>query len=190
MKCFLDKCAQVEPHFVGVRLLPPVFEVALVDAPSGEEIYDIHEELLVGVFHLGNDGDFLTLCAALEKKFGGIMGIVWRQKGHHVLAHGVGSWASICPHHLVEDVIDCHQRIPSHGGQSIGGSNFERIVNVHIKRVVHSTIYVACCVVVVLLVLEGRHDTQRFLAREGDNRAVVGLRFREFWYSGIVWDVK
>ena len=41
----------------------------LADAASGEEIDDVHEELLIGVFHVGNDGNFLTICALLEKKF-------------------------------------------------------------------------------------------------------------------------
>ena len=63
--------------FVGFGLSLPIFEVALVDAASGEEIDDIHEVLLVGVFHIGNDGNFLTLCGVLEKKFGGILWIVW-----------------------------------------------------------------------------------------------------------------
>jgi hypothetical protein len=43
----------------------------LADAASGEEIDDVHEELLIGVFHVGNYGNFLTLCAALEKSSGG-----------------------------------------------------------------------------------------------------------------------
>ena len=71
------------------------------------------------------------------------------------LAHGVGSRASICPHHLVEDVVECHQQIPFNGGLSSSGHDFECIVDVCIERVVYSTIYVACCVVVVLLALEG-----------------------------------
>ena len=77
MKCFLDKQAQVEPHFVGVGLSLPIFEVTLVDAATGEEINGVHEELHIGEFHVGNDGNFLTLCAELEKKFWGILGIVW-----------------------------------------------------------------------------------------------------------------
>ena len=55
----------------------PIVEIASVDAASGEEINDIHEELLVGVIHVGNDGDFLTICAVLEKKFWGILWVVW-----------------------------------------------------------------------------------------------------------------
>ena len=106
------------------------------------------------------------------------------------LAHGVGSRASICPHHLVEDVVECHQRIPSNGGWSSGGGDFECIVDVCIKCVIDSTIYVACCVVVVLLALEGCRDTQRLLADVWYNGAIVGLDFREFWYSGIVWEVE
>ena len=49
----------------------------MADAASGEEIDYIHDELLVGVLHVGDDGNFLTLCAVLEKKFGGILGMVW-----------------------------------------------------------------------------------------------------------------
>ena len=49
----------------------------MVDAALGEEIDADHEELLAGVFHVGNDGDFLTICAALEKKFWGILWVVW-----------------------------------------------------------------------------------------------------------------
>jgi hypothetical protein len=77
LKCFLDKQAQVEPRFAGFGLSLPIFEAALVDAASGEETDDFFEELLVGVFHIGNDGNFLTLHAVLEKKFGGILWIVW-----------------------------------------------------------------------------------------------------------------
>ena len=75
--CFLDKRAQVEPLYVGVKFLIPIVKIALVDAALGEEINDVHEELLVDVFHVGNDGDFLTICAALEKKFWGILWVVW-----------------------------------------------------------------------------------------------------------------
>ena len=55
--------------FVGIKFLIPTVKIALVDAALGEEIGDVHEELLVGVFHVGNDGNFLTICGALEKKF-------------------------------------------------------------------------------------------------------------------------
>ena len=51
----------------------------MVDAALGEEINDVHEELLVSVFHVdvGNDGNFLTICAVIEKKFWGILWVVW-----------------------------------------------------------------------------------------------------------------
>ena len=57
MICCLDKRAQVESHFVGVKFLIPIVKIALVDAALGEEINDVHEELLVDVFHVGNDGE-------------------------------------------------------------------------------------------------------------------------------------
>ena len=97
---------------------------------------------------------------------------------------------SICPHHLVKDVLECHQRFPSNGGWSSGGRDFECIVDVCIKCVVDSTIYVASCIVVVFLVLEGCRDMQHLFARVWYNSANCGLDFREFWYSGIVWDVE
>ncbi len=58
---------------------------------------------------------------------------------------------SICPHHLVKYVVECHQRIPSNGngGWSSDGHDFERIVDVCIECVVDSTVYVACFVIVV-----------------------------------------
>ena len=104
--------------------------------------------------------------------------------------HGVGGRASICSHHLVEDVVECHRQIPSNGVWSSGGCTFECIFGVCIERVVDSPIYVACCVVVVLLALEGRRDTQRLLARVWYDSAVGGLDLREFWYSGIVREVE
>ena len=68
---------QVEPRFVGVKFLIPIVEIPLVDATSSEEIDDVHEKLLIGVFHTGNNGNFSTICAALEKKFWGILWVVW-----------------------------------------------------------------------------------------------------------------
>ncbi len=52
------------------------------------------------------------------------------------------------------------------------------------------TAYVACCVVVVLLALEGRRDTQRLLTHVWYDNAVDGLDFREFWNYRIVWEVE
>ena len=75
--CFLDKRAQVKPRFVGIEFLIPIVKITAVDAASGEEIDDVHEELFVGVFHIGNNGNFLTICVALDKKFWGILWVVW-----------------------------------------------------------------------------------------------------------------
>ena len=92
---------------------------------------------------------------------------------------GQGHFGQMCQHLAIAATCCRHvgnfpSQVPSHGGQSDGGSNFEGIVDVCIKRVVHSTVYVACCVVVVLLALERCRDTQHFLAHVGDNGAIVG----------------
>ena len=58
-----------------------------------------------------------------------------------------------------------------------------------VKCVVHSKIDVACCVVVVLLALEGCRNTQCLLMCVGDDGAVIGQDFRELGFSRIVWEV-
>ena len=97
---------------------------------------------------------------------------------------------SICPHLLVEDVVECHQLIPSNCGWIIGRSDFEGIVDVRIERAIHSIIYVACCVVVVLLALECCRDTEHLLTSVWYDVADVVQDLREFWYSRIVWEVE
>jgi hypothetical protein len=81
----------------------PIFEVALVDAAAGEKVDDVHEKLFIGVFDFGDDGDFLTVGASFEQDLGGILGIVWLQVCHHVLAYGIGCGPSIRRHHLIKN---------------------------------------------------------------------------------------
>ncbi len=88
-------------------------------------------------------------------------------------------------HHLVKDVVQKHRCIPIDGGGSGGWGNLEGIVNVGIKRVVHCAVYIARCVVVVLLVGEGGSDAERLIAHVwSDGGAVRGVYWWEFGDSG------
>jgi hypothetical protein len=62
----LDEGAQVDPCLIGLGLVVPIFHVACVHPTAHEEVDHIHEELLVGVRHFGDDGNFLTIGASFE----------------------------------------------------------------------------------------------------------------------------
>ncbi len=51
-------------------------EVVLIQIASSEEIYYVHQELFVGLFDVGNDGDLLTVGPMLEKNLQRILRIV------------------------------------------------------------------------------------------------------------------
>ncbi len=88
-------------------------------------------------------------------------------------------------HQLVKDVVQQHQRIPTNGGGSGGWGNLEGIIDVGVKRVVHCAVYVARCVVVVLMAGEGGSDVERLFARVWDDSgAVHGIDWWEFGDSG------
>jgi hypothetical protein len=141
--------------------------------------------LFVGVFDVGDDGNFLTVGATFDKNFWRILRIVWGQECHHILVHGAGRWTAVRLHHLVKDVVQQHQRIPNNGGGSGGWGNLEGIINVGIKRAVHCAVYVAHCVVVVLLAGEGGGDAERLFVRVWDNGgAVRGIDWWEIGDSG------
>jgi hypothetical protein len=110
---------------------------------------------------------------------------VWRQKCHHILAHCVGRWTAVRLHHLVEDVVQQYQCVSTNGGGSGGWGNLEGIVNVGVERVVHCAVYVARCVVVVLLAGEGGGDAEHLFVRVWDDGgAVRGVYWWEFGDSG------
>ncbi len=48
----------------------------MVQTASSKEIYYVHQELFVGVFDVGDDGNFLTVGATLEKNLRRILRIV------------------------------------------------------------------------------------------------------------------
>ena len=52
----------------------------MIQTAPGEEIDNVHKELLVGEFHIGDDGNFLTVGATFEQDFRQILRIVWGQK--------------------------------------------------------------------------------------------------------------
>ncbi len=54
------------PCFVGIRLVIPIFEVALVELTHSEKVDDIHEQLLIGVLDIRDDCNFLAIFAPLE----------------------------------------------------------------------------------------------------------------------------
>ncbi len=88
-------------------------------------------------------------------------------------------------HHLVKDVVQQHQCVPTNGGGSGGWGNLEGIVNVGVKPVVHCVVYVACCVVVVLLAGEGGGDAEHLFVRVWDDGgAVCSVYWWEFGNSG------
>jgi hypothetical protein len=67
---------------------------------------------------------------------------------------------AVCLHHLVEDVVQQHRCVPTNGGGSGGWGNLEGIVDMGAKRVLHCAVYVACCVIVVLLAGESGGDVE------------------------------
>ncbi len=93
-------------------------------------------------------------------------------------------------HHLVNDAIQQHQRIPTNGGGSGGKGNLEDIVDVGIEHVVHCAVYVARCVVVVLLAGEGGGDAEFLFAHVWDDggavRSIYWWEFRDFGGGGKV----
>jgi hypothetical protein len=99
--------------------------------------------------------------------------------------HCVGRWTAVRLHHLVEDVVQQHQSVPTNGGGSGGWGNLEGIIDMGVERVVHCAVHVACFVVVVLLVGEGGGDAEHLFARVWDNSgAVRGVYWWEFGDSG------
>ncbi len=120
-----------------------------------------------------------------EQNFRQILRIVWRQKCHHILAHCMGRWTAVRLHHLVKDVVQEHQRIPTNGGGGGGWGNLEGIVKVGVECVIHCVVYVARCVVVVFLVGEGGGDAERLFTRVWDDGgAIHGIYWWEFGDSG------
>jgi hypothetical protein len=77
----------------------------LVQTAPGEEIDNIHKKLVIGKFHVGNDGNFLTVGATFEQDFWWILRVAWGKKCHYILVHSIGYLAAIRLHHLVKNVV-------------------------------------------------------------------------------------
>ena len=56
----------MDPCFAGISLAIPIFHVACVHPTACEEVDHVHKELLIGVRHFGNDGNFLTIGTSFE----------------------------------------------------------------------------------------------------------------------------
>jgi hypothetical protein len=85
----------------------------LVEAASSQEVDDIHQELLVGVLHVGNDCNFLAVRTSLEKGLRRVLGIVGGEEGTHILPLCVWCRSTIGLYELVEYLVERHGCIPS-----------------------------------------------------------------------------
>ncbi len=74
---------------------------------------------------------------------------------------------------MVKDIVQKHRRVLTNGGGSGGWGNLEGIIDMGIKCVVHCMVYVARCVVVVLLVGEGGGDAEHLFVRVWDDGGAV-----------------